>query len=106
MPSSLLKNGSLLTRACSHTFHPEVLVLYTTQLPLNHKRKKMESFILFKCPINKNSYQICASKAEGRPVFKNNSLASTPETNPSMSLSVFKNISLYFILSAGDTIHY
>lgn len=57
-------------------------------------------------PINKYSYQICASKAEGRPVFKNNSLASTPETKPSMSLSDFRKISWYFVLSAGDTTHY
>lgn len=49
---------------------------------------------------------MCASKAEGRPVFKNNSLASTPETKPSMSLSVFKKMSWYFILSAGDTTHW
>lgn len=53
----------------------------------------------------KNPYQICARRAEGSPVFKNSSLASTPDTNPSMSLSVFTKISSYLILSAGDTTH-
>jgi len=54
----------------------------------------------------KKPYQICARRAEGSPVFKNSSLASTPDTNPSMSLSVFTKISSYLILSAGDTIHW
>lgn len=53
MPSSLLKNGSLLTRACTHKFHPEVLVLYTTQLPLNHKRKIWKVLFFSSAPSTK-----------------------------------------------------
>jgi hypothetical protein len=46
-----------------------------------------------------------ASKAEGKPVFRKVSRTSSPDTYPSISLSVFRKISSYLAFSAGDTTH-
>lgn len=51
------------------------------------------------------SYQIWASKVEGKPVFRKISRTSNPDTNPSLSLSVFRKMSSYLAFSAGDTTH-
>lgn len=61
---------------------------------------------IFKKSIQIKSYHIWASKVEGKPVFKNISRTSNPDTNPSISLSVFRKISSYLAFSAGDTTHY
>lgn len=47
-----------------------------------------------------------ASKAEGKPVFRKVSRTSSPDTYPSISLSVFRKISSYLAFSAGDTTHW
>lgn len=51
------------------------------------------------------THQMCAKVADGKPVFRNMSLTSAPDTKPSLSLSVLVNNSSYLALSEGDTTH-
>lgn len=51
------------------------------------------------------SHQMRAKVADGKPVFRNISRTSAPDTKPSMSLSVLVNKSSYLAFSAGDTTH-
>ena len=58
------------------------------------------------CARRAPAYQMRASVAEGRPVFRKMSRTSGPDTRPSMSPSVLLNSSSYLAFSAGETTHW